>query len=84
MNKTNEDRLHDINEKIAIQYQTIEKAKQTIKELKKFREKIEKKIEEKKIKELTVYLKKQGITSIDELENLFSSDLSETNGENEE
>lgn len=81
MNKTDNDKLHDINEKIASQYQVIEKAKTTIKELKKARDKLEKKIEEKNVKELTVYLKKQGITSITELENLISSDYSETNEE---
>lgn len=81
MQKNDTERLQDINEKIALQYQLIEKAKNTIKDLKKSRDRLEKKIENKKVQELTAYLKKQGITSIDEFESLLSNDLSETQEE---
>lgn len=81
MQKTYEERLHDVNEKIAVQYQQIKKAKDTIKELKVTRTKLEKKIEHQKIEELTSYLKKQGITSIEELEEYITNDNSEKNEE---
>lgn len=53
----------------------INKAKEEIKALKVQRTKLEQKIQENKLIELTDYLKKQGIVSVDDFENLFSNDL---------
>ena len=72
MAKTNEEKLHKINEQIAHNYEKINKAKEEIKALKVQRTKFEQKIQENK---LTDYLKKQGIVSVDDFENLFSNDL---------
>lgn len=75
MAKTNEDKLHKINEQIAHNYEKINKAKEEIKALKAQRTKLEQKIQDNKLIELTYYLKKQGIVSVDDFENLFSNDL---------
>ena len=75
MAKTNEEKLHKINEQIAHNYEKINKAKEEIKALKVQRTKLEQKIQENKLIELTDYLKKQGIVSVDDFENLFSNDL---------
>lgn len=75
MAKTNEEKLHKINEQIAHNYENINKAKEEIKALKVQRTKLEQKIQENKLIELTDYLKKQGIVSVDDFENLFSNDL---------
>lgn len=75
MAKTNEEKLQKINEQIAHNYEKINKAKEEIKALKVQRTKLEQKIQENKLIELTDYLKKQGIVSVDDFENLFSNDL---------
>lgn len=74
MAKTNEEKLHKINEQIAHNYEKINKAKEEIKTLKIQRNKLEQKIKETQLKDLTEYLKKQGIVSVDDFENLFSND----------
>lgn len=74
MAKTNEEKLHKINEQIAHNYEKINKAKEEIKVLKNQRSKLEQKIKETQLKDLTEYLKKQGIVSVDDFENLFSND----------
>ena len=83
MAKSLEERLHICNESIAKEYQTIEKAKGKIKELKSQRSKIENQIEKEKLIQLTAFLKKQGITSVDDFQSLLditSSEDEEDNG----
>lgn len=82
MAKTNEEKLHKINEQIAHNYEKINKAKEEIKALKIQRNKLEQKIKETQLRDLTEYLKKQGIVSVDDFENLFSNDsTSDVNSE---
>lgn len=82
MAKTLEEKLHKINEQIALNYERINKAKEEIKALKVQRTKFEKIIQDTQLNELTEYLKKQGIVSIDDFENLFSNDsTSDVNSE---
>ena len=83
MAKSLEERLHICNEIIAKEYQTIEKAKGKIKDLKSQRSKIENQIEKEKLIQLTAFLKKQGITSVDDFQSLLditSSEDEEDNG----
>ncbi|MGN1126862.1 MAG: hypothetical protein ACI4RI_05420 [Ruminococcus sp.] len=83
MAKSLEERLHICNENFAKEYQTIEKAKGKIKELKSQRSKIENQIEKEKLIQLTAFLKKQGITSVDDFQSLLditSSEDEEDNG----
>lgn len=83
MAKSLEERLHICNGNIAKEYQTIEKAKGKIKELKSQRSKIENQIEKEKLIQLTAFLKKQGITSVDDFQSLLditSSEDEEDNG----
>lgn len=82
MAKTLEEKLHKINEQIAHNYEKINKAKEEIKALKIQRSKLEQKIKETQLRDLTEYLKKQGIVSVDDFENLFSNDsTSDVNSE---
>ena len=82
MAKTNEEKLHKINEQIAHNYEKINKAKEEIKALKIQRNKLAQTIKETQLRDLTEYLKKQGIVSVDDFENLFSNDsTSDVNSE---
>ena len=77
MAKSLEERVRICNENIAKEYQTIEKAKGKIKELKSQRSKIENQIEKEKLIQLTAFLKKQGITSVDDFQSLLDITSSE-------
>ncbi len=83
MPKTLEERLHQVNENIAVQYQNIEKAKLKIKELKLQRCKIEKQIEKDKMLELTAFLKKEGITSVNDFVSLLAKETNSSDTEEE-
>ncbi len=83
MPKTLEERLHQVNENIAVQYQNIEKAKLKIKELKSQRCKIEKRIEKDKMLELTAFLKKEGVTSVDDFVSLLAKETNSSDTEEE-
>lgn len=85
MPKTYEERINQINENIATLYQSIANAKEKIKDLKSKRTIYEKKIEKQNLEELTVFLKKQGIKSIDDIKSLFDDeqDFAENNSNEE-
>ena len=82
---TYEERIHQINENIAKLYQSIANAKEKIKDLKSKRSIYEKRIEKQNLEELTVFLKKQGIKSVDDIKSLFNDeqDFAENNSNEE-